>query len=69
MSKPPVHEPLVVASSEPLPDDPELLVAQIKKYAALRRQLAANHDRRCRCTPCRVRKYDEAHAFVRQTAA
>lgn len=65
----PIHEPLVVASSEPLPADPELLVAQIKKYAALRRQAAADHDRRCRCTPCRVRKYDEAHAFARQHAA
>lgn len=63
------EEPLVVPSDEPLPDNIGLLVTQIKTYAEGRRLAARTHDVWCRCTPCKVRIYNESRDFARRLAS
>lgn len=63
------EEPVIVPSSEPLPRDPNLLVAQIKEYAEARRLAAMRHDHWCRCTPCKVRMGEERRAAIKRAAA
>lgn len=61
-------EPIVVPSSEPLPESTDLLVAQIKELAEQRRKIAARHIPRCPCTACNVRRKTEPHAVRRAVA-
>lgn len=62
-------EPVIVFSNEPLPKDPAMLAEQIRRFAEMRRLAAAHHDQWCRCTPCRVRIYDERRDWAQQAAS
>ena len=54
---------------DPLPTDVRVLVKEITTFATARRNAALKHFKRCTCTACYVRCYDEARPCTHRNAA